>query len=298
MAREFRGPAEELGQRAPRAALTLFDPDDVADAPRPPLVRVRLTVAYDGTRFHGFAVNPGVATVGGALTGALERVLRHSVELTCAGRTDKGVHAHGQVVDFATSEGVDLGGLVKAVNGLCGPQVAVREPRIVPEDFSARFGATARRYRYTIHNSPTPDPFSVTTAWHVREPLSTDRLHLACDPLLGTHDFTSFCRKATLADGSEASLVRDVHDARWQVEPDGVLRFWIEASSFCHQMVRSIVGTLVEIGHGKRTPGDLIGILAARDRAAAGPVAPPHGLTLWSVTYDLDPTESDRDRRT
>ncbi len=264
---------------------TLFDPDDMDDGPRSPVVRVRLTVAYDGSSFHGFAPNPGVPTVGGTLIEALERILRHPVELTCAGRTDKGVHARGQVIDFVTSEGADLDALVRALNGLCGPSIAVRDPEVVPDDFSARFDATARRYRYTIHNSPTPDPFSVTTAWHIRDPLSLDRLRLGCDPLLGTHDFTSFCRKAMLADGSEASLVRDVHEARWQVEPDDVLTFWIEASSFCHQMVRSIVGTLVEVGLGKLTPGELMGILAARDRNAAGPVAPPHGLVLWTVTY-------------
>ena len=265
--------------------LTLFDDDEIDPGPRPPVVRVRLTVAYDGTRFHGFAPNPGVATVGGTLAEALERVLRHPVELTCAGRTDKGVHAHGQVVDFTTSGGVDLAGLTKAVNGLCGPAIAVRDPAVVDDSFSSRFDASRRRYRYTIHNAPQPDPFSVATAWHVRHPLSVARLRLACDPLIGTHDFTSFCKRATGADGEALSAVRDVFDARWEVVDEHTLRFWIEASSFCHQMVRSIVGTLVDVGLGKRTPGDITGILAARDRAAAGPVAPPHGLTLWSVTY-------------
>ena len=266
-------------------ALTLFDADDIDAGPAPPTVRVRLTVAYDGTRFHGFAPNPGVPTVGGTLAEALERVLRHPVELTCAGRTDKGVHAHGQVVDFVTREGTDLDGLVRAVNGLCGPAIAVREPVAVDEGFSSRFDARSRRYRYTIHNSPVPDPFSERTAWHVRAPLDLHRLRLACDPLIGTHDFTSFCRRATGASGDELSLVRDVFDAHWEVVDDVTLRFWIEASSFCHQMVRSIVGTLVDVGAGKRAAGDLTAVLRARNRAAAGPVAPPHGLTLWSVTY-------------
>ncbi len=275
-------------------ALTLFDEDDMTAAPLEPLVRVRMRVAYDGTRFHGFAANPGVPTVGGTLTEALERVLRHPIELTCAGRTDKGVHAHGQVVDFATSEGVDLDSLVRALNSLCGPSIAVREVGLVALEFSSRFDAVARRYRYTVHNSPVPDPFSVHTAWHISEPLSMARLTLACDPLIGTHDFSSFCRRpkrpGTRAEGGggpdeEVSLVRDVHSARWVDEGDGTLRFWIEASSFCHQMVRSLVGTLVDVGLGKLTPGDLLGIIAARDRAAAGPVAPPHGLSLWQVRY-------------
>lgn len=266
-------------------APTLFDPDDLDVAPRPPLVRVRLTVAYDGSRYHGFAPNPGVPTVGGTLIEVLERVLRHPVELTCAGRTDKGVHAHGQVVDFETTRGVDLEGLVRALNGLCGPAIAVRDPAIVPREFSSRFDASARRYRYTIHNSPVPDPFSFATAWQVTEALSIDRLRLACDPIIGTHDFTSFCRTATGSDGTALSNVRDVFVAHWEVVDEQRLQFWIEASSFCHQMVRSVVGTMVDIGRGKRRPGDLVGILAARDRSAAGPVAPPHGLSLWQVRY-------------
>jgi tRNA pseudouridine38-40 synthase len=265
--------------------LTLFDEDDMTEAPLLPHVRVRMTVAYDGTRFHGFAVNPGVPTVGGRLTEALERFLRHPVELTCAGRTDKGVHAHGQVVDFTTTEGVDVEALCRAVNALCGPEVAVRMPALVPMGFSSRFDASSRTYRYTIHNDEVPDPFSVHRAWHVKEPLSLDVLRLACDPLIGSHDFTSFCRRPKRADGTEASLVRDVRSARWEVVDEQTLRFWIEASSFCHQMVRSVVGTLVDVGLGRLHAGDIRGILAARDRKAAGAVAPPHGLTLWQVGY-------------
>lgn len=264
---------------------TLFDDDDLDPAPGEPRVRVRLTVAYDGTAFHGFARNPGVPTVGGRLTEALQRVLRHPVELTCAGRTDKGVHAHGQVVDFATAEGVDLPSLCRALNALCGPEVAVRDPALVPMDWSARFDATSRRYRYTIRAHEVPDPFSVHTAWHVREPLELPLLRLACDPLIGTHDFSSFCRRPKTGDGTEVSLVRDVREARWERVDDHRLRFWIEASSFCHQMVRSIVGTMVEVGLGRIPAGDIRAILAARDRRQAGPVAPPHGLTLWEVSY-------------
>lgn len=263
--------------------LSLFDEDDMTDAPRPPLARVRMTVAYDGTGFHGFAPNPGVPTVGGTLVEALERVLRHPIELTCAGRTDRGVHAHGQVVDFATTEGVDLAATARALNALCAPAIAVRDLDVVPVEFSARFDAMARRYRYTIHNGAVPDPFSVHSAWHVAEPLDIQRLRLACDPLIGTHDFSSFCRRPK-TEGEPASLVRDVRDARWEADGD-VLRFWIEASSFCHQMVRSVVGTLVEVGLGRLTAGDLRGIMAARDRSAAGRVAPPHGLSLWQVRY-------------
>lgn len=266
--------------------LTLFDEDDMTEVPLEPHVRVRFTVAYLGTNFHGFAVNPGVRTVGGVLTEALERVLRHPVELTCAGRTDKGVHAHGQVIDFVTTEGVDLPALSKAVNSLCGPEIAVRDGTLVDLAFSSRFDAVFRRYRYTVHHDEAPDPFRAHTAWHVKEPLNLAVLQLACDPLIGTHDFSSFCRRPKVAAGDgEVSLVRDVHSARWEVVDDQTLRFWIEASSFCHQMVRSLVGTLVEVGIGKKRAGDVRGILDARQRSAAGPVAPPHGLSLWEVGY-------------
>ena len=264
--------------------MTLFDPDDLESPPGDNGQRYRLTVAYDGTDYHGFAVNPGVPTVAGALTEALEKVLRHPIELTCAGRTDKGVHAHGQVVDFLTKADADVSGLVKSLNQLCAPAIAVRDLAPVPVDFSARFDATARRYRYTILNRPEPDPFLRHTSWHVAQPLDLDLLRLGCDPLIGDHDFSSFCRKATNAEGDEKSLRRTITSARFERDAD-IVTFWIEASSFCHQMVRSITGTLVEVGMRKRTAGEIRSILLAADRNAAGRVAPPQGLTLWEVRY-------------
>jgi tRNA pseudouridine38-40 synthase len=241
-----------------------------------------------------------VATVGGTLAAALERVLRHPVELTCAGRTDAGVHGWGQVVSFDawpakfSGERFDAAKLRNAVNGLCGPAIVVRELEVADRsDFSARFDATARRYRYTVLNREVPDPFLATTAWHVPRPLDLVRMQAACDPLIGEHDFTSFCRKVKGGPGrgdggDDASLTRRVLDARWEVDEaagEGVLRFWIEATAFCHQMVRSITGTLVDAGLGKRTAADVLTALRAKDRAAAGPVAPPHGLCLWEVVY-------------
>jgi tRNA pseudouridine38-40 synthase len=250
-------------------------------------VRVRLTVAYDGSGFHGFAPNPGVATVGGTLRTSIERIVGESVELTCAGRTDRGVHAQGQVVTFDLSRNdVDLGELRTSLTHLCGGPIVVRSAEQVGKDFDARFSARSRTYRYTILNREVPDPFVGVTSWHVETPLDLRVLTLACDPLIGEHDFTSFCRAPKRPEGEQASLVRRVLDARWKDLGDGLLQFEITASSFCHQMVRSIVGTLVEVGTGRRTPGDLTGILAAADRHAAGQLAPPHGLCLWSVSYD------------
>jgi tRNA pseudouridine38-40 synthase len=247
-------------------------------------VRVKLVVAYDGRNFAGFAPNVGVRTVGGTLEAALERVLRHPVELAVAGRTDAGVHAGGQVVSFdARAEGLDLPRVQRALNRMLRPAIAVRAAEVAAPGFDARFSARARRYRYLVLNRPTPDPFLAATAWHVEAPLHLARMRLACDPLIGEHDFSSFCRRPK-GDG-EVSLVRRVLDARWTDDGDGLLRFDIEATAFCHQMVRSIVGTLVDVGRGRLRAGQVKGILAARDRGAAGEPAPPHGLSLEEVVY-------------
>ena len=254
--------------------------------PAPALERTCLVLAYDGAPFHGFARNEGVRTVGGDLTEAIARVLGAPVELTCAGRTDKGVHARAQVVTFDAPVGaVDLVALVRAVNRLCGPAISVRSARTVDRSFDARFSATARRYRYLVHNRPTPDPFSATSAWHVDQPLSLPAMVPACDALIGEHDFAAFCRRPKRRDGEPASLVRRVTEATWHDDGEGRLRFEIEASSFCHQMVRSVVGTMVDVGRGRTRPGDLLGIIASLDRNRAGEPAPPHGLTLWTVRY-------------
>ncbi len=248
-------------------------------------VRVRLVVSYLGAGFSGFARNPGVRTVAGVLTEALEKVLRTPVRLTCAGRTDAGVHAWGQVVTFDAREDVDLVTLQRAVNHLLGPAVVVREAAVVAGTFDARHSAVARRYRYTIVNRPVPDPFSAATSWHVADPLDLPALRLGADPFLGEHDFSAFCRKPKVPEGVSFTMTRRVLDARWLDLGDGVLRFDIEATAFCQQMVRSIVGLLVEVGLGRRRAGDVRGVIAGRDRARSAPPAPPHGLVLWEVVY-------------
>jgi tRNA pseudouridine38-40 synthase len=266
--------------------VTLFDPE-LPDAASAPTVRVRLDVAYDGTGFHGFADNPGVRTVAGCLREATERVLGHRIDLTAAGRTDRGVHARGQVVSFdARADGRDGESLARALYQRRRPAIAVRRAAVVADTFDARFSATGRTYRYRIRNQPVHDPLDARTTWHITEPLDLATLRLGCDPLIGEHDFSSFCRKPPpLPDGSPASRHRRVRRAQWREGDDGLLVFEIEANAFCHQMVRSIVGTLVDMGLGRRKAGEMLGILAARDRHAAGRLAPPHGLVLWEVLY-------------
>jgi tRNA pseudouridine38-40 synthase len=205
------------------------------------------------------------------------------VELTCAGRTDAGVHAWGQVVSFDARDDVDPLALQRSLNKALRPWVVVRQAEMTAPDFDARRWATGRRYFYRVLNTPVPDPFQAATSWHVAAPLDVRAMRLACDPLYGEHDFSSFCRRPRGA--PQASLVRRVRFADWESLGDGVLRFDIEASSFCHQMVRSVVGTMVEVGLGRRRAGEMSGIVAAADRAVAGQPAPPHGLCLWEVSY-------------
>lgn len=266
-------------------AVTLFDPEP----PRPaePTARVRMLVAYDGTGFHGYAENPGVRTVAGTLREALERVLGHAIELTGAGRTDRGVHAFGQVVSFATrADTLDPVALGRSLNKLVRPAIAVRSVDWVPDDFNARYSATARVYRYRVLNTPLHDPFRARFAWHVPQPLELAALRTATDPLVGEHDFAAFCRRPGPGlDGSPRSLRRTVLSAAWRDLGDGVLEFEIAANAFCHQMVRSLTGTLVEVGLGRRRAGDMLAILRSLDRSRAGRVAPPEGLTLWEVRY-------------
>jgi len=267
--------------------VTLFDPPDAGErpcAPPEPSVRVRMTVAYDGSGFRGFAAQAGQRTVGGEMADALRRVLGHPVDLAVAGRTDKGVHAWGQVVSFDATASADLGEVQRSLNKMLAPSVVIREVAAVASDFHARHSAIARRYRYRVLNRPVPDPFEAATAWHLDEPLDLRAMQLACDPLFGEHDFASFCRKAP--DGG--SLVRRLQEARWLDLGEGVLRFDVEANAFCQQMVRSLVGTLVDVGRGRRRAGELTAILRARDRSQASSPAPPHGLCLWEVKYPED----------
>jgi tRNA pseudouridine38-40 synthase len=245
---------------------------------------LKLTVAYDGTDFHGFAAQPDVRTVEGVLRDALGRVLRRDdLSLTCAGRTDAGVHAWGQVVSLPVDGDVeiDVERVARAVTRQLGPEVVVRDATLVEGGFDARHDARWRAYRYTIVNRPVPDPFLARTAWWVPEPLDLSRLRLAADPFLGEHDFATFCRKGPAG----STTIRRVLESCWHDLGDGVLRYDVTATAFCWQMVRSIVGTLVDVGVGKLRPGDILQLLRARDRNATGRVGVPQGLCLWEVGY-------------
>ncbi len=244
---------------------------------------MKLVVAYDGTDFRGFAAQPEQRTVAGEIAGVLVRVLQHEVQLSCAGRTDAGVHAWAQVVSCAVDASTDPVVVQRAINGYLAPEIVVRSAELVDGSFDARRSAQWRTYRYTIVRRDVPDPFRARYAWWVPETLDLSRMRLASDPFLGEHDFSSFCRKRPGA----STTVRRVHASEWRDEGDGVLVYEIRATAFCWQMVRSIVGTLVDVGIGKIRPGDILAILRARDRTAAGRLAPANGLCLWDVGYAL-----------
>lgn len=259
----------------------------------PAVRRARLLVAYDGSQFHGFAENRDVRTVAGTLRAALSRIARFEVDITGAGRTDAGVHAWGQVVSCDLPENVDLEQLPRRLTKMCAPGIVVRSAEWTSNDFHARFSARWRHYRYRILNDPVPDPFMAATSWHIAEPLNVSLMRLGCDPFIGEHDFSAFCRRpATEPDREPVSMRRRVIEVEWSLEvtdkEQRLLILDIRAHSFCHQMVRSIVGTLVDIGLSRLSPGRITGILASRDRSQAGQVAPPQGLTLWEVGYESD----------
>jgi tRNA pseudouridine38-40 synthase len=244
---------------------------------------VRLDLGYDGTAFSGWAAQPSLRTVQGALEEALATLARTPVRLTVAGRTDAGVHARGQVthVDVAP-EVADDPLLLRRLNGLLPPDVRVRAAGRAPEGFDARFSAVWRRYAYRVADGPA-DPLRRhdTLAWPRR--LDEAALAAACAPLLGEHDFAAFCRRR-----EGATTVRALLDLAWARDGDGVLVLTVRADAFCHSMVRSLVGALLAVGEGRRPP-EWPGSLLARDqRADDVAVAPPHGLCLVEVGYPPD----------
>lgn len=241
---------------------------------------VRLTLAYDGTGFRGWAEQRDQRTVEGALRGALARFLGSAPRLSVAGRTDAGVHARGQVVSFGWPGDLDLDRLASSLNAMLAPEVVVLDARRAPEGFDARFSATAREYRYRIDVGPWPDPFRARHVWHRPGPLALPRMRSAARHLVGERDFAAFCRKPPDGSGTVRRLERlSVARAGDRVE------VFARANAFAHQMVRSLVGTLVLVGAGGLDPAEMPKILASRDRNRGGHMAPAHGLTLERVVY-------------
>jgi tRNA pseudouridine38-40 synthase len=238
----------------------------------------RLDIAYDGTGFHGYARQPSVRTVQGELETAL---FHHTaeVETVVAGRTDKGVHATGQVVSFTGEEDLDCRRVQRSLNGQLSPEIAVLAMGQTDDGFHARFSATGRRYVYRVLNREAPDPFLARTSLHVTTPLDIERMDEGVKHLLGQHDFAAFCRRA-----EGRSTERRLREVGWS-RRGALLELEIEGSSFCHQMVRSVASLAIEVGRGKRSPDVFAAVLESRDRRQAHGAARAHGLTLTEVTY-------------
>jgi tRNA pseudouridine38-40 synthase len=268
---------------APAAAFRMLGSARCRAAHTPGMTRtIRLTLAYDGTGFRGWARQPdaSVRTIEGVVAAQLERVVREPVKLSVAGRTDAGVHARGQVASFPTTSSVRPEGLQKALNGAMAPEVVVIDARDAPDGFDARFSATSREYVYRIHEAALPDPFSARFVWQRPGRLRQGPMREAARSLLGRHDFASFCRHP----GGDRSTVRDLSVLTVARHGD-VLSIRSVANAFLHQMVRTLVGTLVAVGEGELEADGMPEILAAHDRGAAGRPAPARGLTLERVGY-------------
>ncbi len=296
-----------------RPAQTPRPGEPASPADLPALRRWRLLVAYNGRRFRGFAEQDGVPTVAGELAAALKRATRmpEAPALTCAGRTDAGVHARGQVVhvDLPSPLPVlrrrglewEMTGpdLVGAVNRQIAPDVVVRAAEPAAPGFDARRSAVARRYRYLVWNSPSPDPLLDPLVWHVPEPLDLAAMRGASDAVEGEHDFRGFCRRPP-GTPADQPILRRVRRTSWHELPPPVgaeggdevpsdqgrlLRFDVEADAFCHQMVRSLVAVLVEVGRGRERAAGVVARLRSGERAGAPRPAPACGLCLVAVRY-------------
>jgi tRNA pseudouridine38-40 synthase len=246
-------------------------------------VQLRLVVEYEGTRLLGWQLQPGGPTVQGELERALAVVLREAVRVRGAGRTDAGVHARGQVAAVVVSRPPpDLSRLLRGVNALLPPDIAVRDVAPVPDAFDPRRHACSRVYEYRILHRAARSPLWRAWAWHVPRPLDVDAMDAAAALLVGEHDFAVF--RGADARETPRTTVRRVLESRVLREPP-LLIYRVEATAFLKHMVRNIVGTLVEIGLGERSPGVMTALIAGRDRTRAGATAPPHGLTLVEVRY-------------
>jgi len=241
---------------------------------------LKLTLAYDGTEFHGWQIQPQLRTVQGELHQALQKLLNHEIKVTGSGRTDAGVHAHGQVANVHTIRTMDTDAVLQGVNALLPREIRVLSVEEVSPEFHARRSARSKTYEYHIWRHAIVSPFQRRYVYAFRYPLNAEILDQGTTCFVGTHDFTSFCAAATEVE----DRTRTIYEASWyRSDPNWVFR--IRGNGFLQYMVRTIAGTLLEIGQERLRPEQLPEIFAARDRRLAGPSLPAHGLHLVEVEY-------------
>lgn len=241
---------------------------------------IKLTVAYDGTAYHGFQTQAKLPTIQETIEGAISKLAKTAIKLQGAGRTDAGVHARGQVVNFRTEINIPLDKWPLAVNSILPEDIVVLKAEEVAEEFHARFDAKGKTYTYQIYSSPIASPFYRNYAWHVPVKLDAAAMDEAAQVLIGKHDFSSF----QAADTRYRDPVKTLLKA--EVKGEGPLvTVTLTGDGFLYNMVRIITGTLVQVGQGKLIKADLSDILEARSRTKAGATAPPQGLFMQEVYY-------------
>ena len=243
-------------------------------------MNIKISVEYDGTRYCGWQVQPNGEAIQEVLERAIATLFGTPTRIIGSGRTDAGVHAFGQVANFFVDKKFERFRILRGLNALTPPDISIKQVEFVADSFDARRDGRSRVYEYHILNRATPSPFYLNRAWHLHEDLDRNAMLAAIPCMLGEHDFSSF-----RAAGCEAAhAVRKVYQTSLE-ERGELLVYTIEATAFLRHMVRNIVGTLVQVGRGLRTPGSFSDLLDARDRTQAGPTAPPHGLYLVEVKY-------------
>ena len=241
---------------------------------------LKLTLAYDGMNFHGWQIQPQLPTIQGELQRAFERLFNHAVSVAGSGRTDAGVHAHGQVASVETIRSMDTDAVLRGANALLPREIRILSVEEVSMGFHARRSARSKTYEYHVWRNPIVSPFHCRYVYAFRYPLDQSLIDRGTALFIGTHDFTSFCATATEIE----DRTRTIFEAGWEHCGDELI-FRIRGSGFLQYMVRTIAGTLVEIGRRRIQPEQIPVMFAARDRRVAGPSLPAHGLHLIQVEY-------------
>jgi tRNA pseudouridine38-40 synthase len=250
----------------------------------------KLTIAYDGTEFHGWQVQPGHSTIQGELSAAIERVTGESVLPQGSGRTDAGVHASAQVASFELAAPIPPPNLLRALNRALPSSIRVLEAEHAHPDFHARHSVKAKTYEYRIFRGEICPPSLARYVYALNWPLDVEKMKHAAALIVGEHDFTSFAATDpdlfTRQSGPEIpqNNIRTIFSSSW-VEEEGLLIYNVRGNGFLHHMVRNLVGTFLDVGRGQISPGEIASILQQRSRPAAGPTAPARGLFLYSVEY-------------
>ena len=244
---------------------------------------IKLVLEYNGSSFFGFQRQPGKPTIQESLEKALSSFFARKMKIASAsGRTDTGVHAEGQVVNFRTASAHELWQMQKGLNALLPPPIVVKEIKEVPADFHARYSVRSKVYEYRIWNHPCRSPLAAGRVFHVPQKLNVTKMRQAAKAFVGKHDFGSFTSVSAIKKGS--SCVRTIK--RLEIKRQGhLILMSVEADGFLYHMIRNMAGTLLEVGRGRRKPEDIATILKAKNRRLAGMAAPSEGLTLKKVTY-------------